>query len=439
MELITGILKKKLSVQVWPKGMCQLPKRSLVEVIKVRQESGIAIIGEVRNLAPTYSNPSKWSVNNLIDIYQRYLSAISIFTDDIRFGGCLDWLSLAKEKSSLPILALDFIVCKEQLCCLSSYGADAVVLIAKIVSSRNLIELSAFAKKLNLEVVVEIQDEKELSIALESKADIIGINTRSLENLKEVNIEKPYSLRKLIPDNVPIIVESGINYPHDLWRFHKMFNAVMIGSAFVESEDIESKVRSFMLPSSSSFYPFIWVKPAAYLDINGRIAYDFLIENLLALGFRIRERIVANKAPEIAYALYKHKLIKYPKEGLFWYHVVAAYYDFISRQGDNCRSEIIFLEKKKSLMEDMRRLSQLKIFFRNKIDNTLFIHDYLGQSVKIKMHSFHVSDIDLESCKHDLSILMKYPCLNLSINDYMTKRMYLFEDWYRKMILNEEV
>ncbi len=429
MNIVNKIKERKLLVSSWPKGSCFLPKRSLVKTIKNRK-SDIAIIGEVRNLAPTYSNPSKYSINELISVYQHYLSAITVFTDNIYFGGCFKWLSIAKEKTSLPIVALDFIIQEEQISCINSYGADAIVLIAGILSFDELYKLSNFAKTLGLEVIIEVQNEEEVKAALRCEMDIIGINTRNLRNLSEVDLEKPYKLKQLIPDHIPIIIESGIKYLHDLYRFRGIFDAVLVGSAFVESENLEIQVKSFVCPDLSDFYPFVWVKPAAFLQ--NKTVYNFLIKYLNKLGFQIEEKILTNKAPEIACALYRHELINRP-DGLLGYHIIAAYYDFLVKQmGDNSTSEIIFLKKKHSLIEDLKELNRLKIYFRTAIDNTVFIHQYLGKIFNIEMHSFHVPDPNIKSYERDLSILMKYPCLTLSIKDYIEQKMYLYEQWYKE-------
>lgn len=426
MSLTSKITQKKLTT-LFPKGSCFLPKRSLVKAIKTNTNP-IAIIGEIRNFAPTYSVPSKYSAEDLVKIYRHYLTAINVFTDDIYFKGSMEWLTLVKQTSNLPVIALDFIVNKEQLCCINSYGADAVILIAELLSANKLRELANFSKQLGLEVIIEVQNEEQVGMALDSSPDIIGINTRSLKDLQQIDLEKPYRLKELIPNNIATMVESGIKYSHDLYRYYGIFDAVMIGSAFVEAENLEAKVKSFVYPQSSDFFPLIWIKPSAYLQ--NKTAYKLLMKSLGKLGFCVEDKILTNRAAEIAYALYKHDLIN-RQDGIFGYHVIAAYYDFLlSRMNNGNQSEIIFLKKKGSLVEDLETLDRLKIFFRSKIDIVNFNHRYLKKIFNIKMHSFHTPDANFESYKRDLSILMKYPCLKLSIGEYMKCRMYQQEQWY---------
>jgi indole-3-glycerol phosphate synthase len=227
----------------WPLGACDLLKRSLLERLKNRTSS-IGIIGEVRNHAPTYGNDSRYSPQVLIDFYSEHIDAIEVFTEPALFGGSLEWLTLAKQRSTLPVLCLDLIISDQELKSVESFGADAVILMAQLLDIDRLSSLTTHAQNLGLEVIIEIGDETEIERAINCRPNLIGIDTRDRPFLSTVDLEKPQRLRPLIPIDIPVIVESGIKSPTDISRYRDGFSAVLIGSAFVESNNLLKTFQS---------------------------------------------------------------------------------------------------------------------------------------------------------------------------------------------------
>jgi indole-3-glycerol phosphate synthase len=205
----------------------------------------IAIVGECRSLAPTYGNPARHTPEELIEFYSGRVDAINVLTEGLQFGGSLDWLAMAKEKSELPVICLDLVGSDEAVQSARSFGADTIILIAGLLERKKLIALSETAKDCGLETIIETQSVDEAEQALEARADIIGINTRNLANLSEINLDLPEQIIGTLPAGTLTIVESGIRTPDDLKRYIGLADAALIGSAFVESDDMARTFAMF--------------------------------------------------------------------------------------------------------------------------------------------------------------------------------------------------
>jgi indole-3-glycerol phosphate synthase len=133
----------------------------------------------------------------------------------------------------LPILMKDFIVCEKQLETAYNIGADVVLLIATILTEKELEKLYEFSKRLRLEVVIEVHDENDLEKALALEPSIIGINARSLKTL-EVSLENAARVLEKVPKRCIRIVESGIKSSRDIQMFMKKgANAFLIGTTLM--------------------------------------------------------------------------------------------------------------------------------------------------------------------------------------------------------------
>src|SRR6202012_1329105 len=123
-------------------------------------------------------------------------AALSVLTDAPHFGGSLDALRVARGAATLPIIRKDFIVDRYQLYEAAVHGADAVLLIVRALSDRELVALHDEAKALDLDCLVEVHDAEELERALELDAEVIGINNRDLDE-QRVDIQTTF---ELMPD-----------------------------------------------------------------------------------------------------------------------------------------------------------------------------------------------------------------------------------------------
>ena len=208
----------------------------------------ISLIAELKKASPQKGiirgdfNPIKIALT-----YQANgASALSVLTDERFFAGSKDTLRELKGKITLPLLRKDFIIDEYQIYESVYYGADAILLIANILTEAELIGFYELAKKLGLDVLVEVHNEEDLEKALKSGASVIGVNNRDLNTFR-VDLATTQRLARLIPDNKIKVSESGIRTYEDVMFLKSLgINAVLIGEAFMEADDIAGKMREVM-------------------------------------------------------------------------------------------------------------------------------------------------------------------------------------------------
>jgi indole-3-glycerol phosphate synthase len=183
-------------------------KKSIIQEIKKQKN---ALIVEFKRFSPSVKNFNKIrSIQDTIEIYDKSkCCCISILTDK-NFGGSLNDISIAKKLTNKPIIRKDFIIDKTQILESKLYGADAILLIAKILTRKQIEDLYQYANELNLDVLIEIESIHEISKIKNIKSSLIGINNRNLKEQK-INIDKSINLSNLIKNKNFIVSESGID------------------------------------------------------------------------------------------------------------------------------------------------------------------------------------------------------------------------------------
>lgn len=173
-------------------------------------------------------------------------AAISVLTEVNHFQGSLEYMSVIKEKVNIPLLRKDFIFDEYQIYESAAFGADALLLIAAILSQEQLSILLQLSHKLGMDCLVEVHDETELEQAIQTKTKIIGINNRDL-NTFEVDINTTRELIPLVPVGTSVVSESGIKTREDILTMMECgVNAVLIGEALVTAESIPDKIKELM-------------------------------------------------------------------------------------------------------------------------------------------------------------------------------------------------
>lgn len=173
-------------------------------------------------------------------------AAISVLTEVNYFQGQIEYMSVIKDKVDIPLLRKDFIFDEYQIYESAAFGADALLLIAAILSQEQLSGLLQLSQRLGMDCLVEIHNEDELEQAIQSKAKIIGINNRDL-NTFEVDINITRRLVPLVPVGISLVSESGISSREDIITMMKCgVNAVLIGEALVTAESIPDKIKELM-------------------------------------------------------------------------------------------------------------------------------------------------------------------------------------------------
>ena len=222
--------------------------RNFVSSIK-KNEKKFNIITEIKRKSPSAGLIKKNF--NLTKIACDYENAgarcLSILTEEIYFGGNLNFIKKVKEKVSLPILRKDFIIDEWQV--YESYysGADCILLIVAILNDRNLKLFYNIAKKLKMDVIVEVHNKEELFRALKIDVDCIGINNRNLKTLKiDLNTFKTLSLE--IPNHVTKICESGISKKNEMLIMDSYeADAFLIGESLMKKNNIFSATKELVL------------------------------------------------------------------------------------------------------------------------------------------------------------------------------------------------
>jgi indole-3-glycerol phosphate synthase len=177
---------------------------------------------------------------------------ISVLTEPKHFEGSLSALSKVREAVNLPILMKDIFISPIQLDAAFKLGANVILLIEALFRRRyceyDVHEMIVKAHSKNLEVLLETHNTDEFQLAINTDADLIGINNRDLGTLK-VNLEVTKRILEKNDSHEKIVVsESGIKTPADLRFLHKCgARAFLIGSSIMMAENIKSKVEEFVL------------------------------------------------------------------------------------------------------------------------------------------------------------------------------------------------
>ena len=173
-------------------------------------------------------------------------AAISLLTDKRFFQGDLNHLPRLKKAIALPILRKDFIIDELQVREASMYGADAILLIARILSQAQLAELISACRELGLDPLTEVHDQDDLEKAIDSKAEIIGINNRDLDSFA-VDVNTTFELAPLVPHDRVVVSESGLAKKADIRALKDTrVQAVLVGSALMRSDDPAQKAAELV-------------------------------------------------------------------------------------------------------------------------------------------------------------------------------------------------
>ncbi len=209
---------------------------------------GIDLIAEIK-----FGSPSAGIIRENADplaIGKAYkksgAAAISLLTDKTFFKGDLQNLPLLKEAVKLPILRKDFILDEIQIMESASSGADAVLLIARILTVAQLKNLLDAARECGMAVLTEIHDKRDLEKALKCDAQIIGINNRDLNTFK-INLNTTIELFPQIPKDRVVVSESGIRSAEDVLALKGLnIQAVLVGSALMAADDPGEKAAEMV-------------------------------------------------------------------------------------------------------------------------------------------------------------------------------------------------
>lgn len=214
----------------------------------IQRDDLTGIIAEFKRKSPSKGIINAYAAveRTTMGYMQAGASALSVLTDKPSFGGSNEDLTMARKYNFCPIIRKDFTIDEYQIVEAKSIGADAILLIAAVLTPKTASRLCGFAHSLGMEVLLEVHDEDELKQHLEAGADLIGVNNRNLKTF-EVSIDTSKRLASLIPDQVVKVSESGITDPNTIVELRKYgYQGFLMGENFMKHSRPDKAAREFV-------------------------------------------------------------------------------------------------------------------------------------------------------------------------------------------------
>ena len=216
------------------------------DFIGALRRPGLAVIAEMKQRTPSMGVLAEHY--RPADIAHAYAdggaAAISVLTHMAGFGGRPQHLRMVRAATPLPILRKDFVTDPYEIAEARACGADAVLLIVAALERSQLENLVAVSKSRGMAALVEVHDEKETAAALEAGARAIGVNHRDLRDFS-VDLGLTGRLRKVVPADVVLVAESGIQGPDDARRMRDAgADAILVGELLMRSTDPAAEIKS---------------------------------------------------------------------------------------------------------------------------------------------------------------------------------------------------
>lgn len=226
----------------------KLPPRKFAEALRRR---GPAVIAEIKKASPSKGllQPDFHPAFIAHSYEEGGAACLSVLTDRKYFQGSLHDLEAARAAVSLPVIRKDFTIDRLQIFETAAHGGDAVLLIAAILDVHELTAFRELASSLGLAALVEVHDSEELAKAIDSGAEIIGVNNRNLDTF-EVSLDTSLRLSYQMPTGVIRVSESGIYSRADIELLSGAgFHAFLIGESLMKSQDPVASLKSLLRES----------------------------------------------------------------------------------------------------------------------------------------------------------------------------------------------
>jgi indole-3-glycerol phosphate synthase len=223
--------------------------------LKSISKDGLSFICELKK-----ASPSKGMITHTLDhvavakdFEKAHVDAISVLTESSAFLGLPHYLDIVRKAVETPILRKDFIIDEKQIYHTAALRADGLLLIVSILDPKKLQAFIELSNSLGIDNLVECHDEKEIEIALNAGAKIIGINNRNLRTFN-VNMKNAEELRTYVPDGIITVAESGIQTREDVIAVEDAnFDAVLIGEVLMRSHRVVHDINQLRGTKQSDF------------------------------------------------------------------------------------------------------------------------------------------------------------------------------------------
>jgi len=225
--------------------------RDFLAALRHPRAGSIALIAEVKKASPSAGviRPDFDPVRIALEYEAAGATCLSVLTDEKFFRGSLGHLKQIRCAVKLPLLRKDFIIDERQILEAVQWGADAILLIAAVLSDARLRQFHSLAAGAGLAVLVEVHDEAELARALNAGAELIGVNNRNLRTFQvDLGVTERLGARlHAHPRNTLLVAESGIQTRNDVMRLAQYgARAILVGESLVKHSDIKAKVRELI-------------------------------------------------------------------------------------------------------------------------------------------------------------------------------------------------
>jgi indole-3-glycerol phosphate synthase len=198
-----------------------------------------AIIAEIKKASPSKGVLSaNFDPVRIASAYEQGgAAALSVLTDESFFQGSLEDLGKARAAVRVPVLRKDFTIADTHILEAAAHGADAILLIAAILTEREIREFREYAVRFGMAALVEVHNRRELDVAIAAGADLIGVNNRDLSTF-EVTLDTSLRLAEHMPAGALCVSESGIHNAHDVATLRAVgYQAFLVGEHLMKSGD----------------------------------------------------------------------------------------------------------------------------------------------------------------------------------------------------------
>jgi indole-3-glycerol phosphate synthase len=230
---------------------CDLEKSSKDFIQNIKTNPHATLLTEVK-----FASPSLGKIRTLADPASIALQmiaggskALSVLTQPHLFQGSPEYFMKVRQTVDVPMLMKDIMIDKIQIDTAKKIGADFMLVIQSLFDQNYLKEIDEFigyGHKQGLQILLEVHTKQEFENALQTDADLIGINNRNLDTL-EIDLKTTESILAGVEKSRPILSESGINTPEDVQYLKKCgADAFLIGSSIMKSDNIEEQVKKMV-------------------------------------------------------------------------------------------------------------------------------------------------------------------------------------------------